>query len=61
MSDLYENIYLLIKGGILPSETATVFDFIANIMTRIKQNQYISSGSVEKFFHALNYTVDEMI
>lgn len=35
--------------------------FSANIMTRIKRNQYISLESVEKLCNALNCTVDEII
>ena len=35
--------------------------FSANIMTRIKRNQYISLESVEKLCYALNCTVDEII
>ena len=62
MSVSYKKLlHLLIERGIQPSEIAEMSGFIANIMTRIKRNQYISLESVEKLCHALNCTVDEII
>lgn len=62
MSVSYKKLlHLLIEKGIQPSEIAEMSGFSANIMTRIKRNQYISLESVEKLCHALNCTVDEMI
>ena len=62
MSVSYKKLlHLLIEKEIQPSEIAEMSGFSANIMTRIKRNQYISLESVEKLCHALNCTVDEMI
>ena len=62
MSVSYKKLFqLLIETGIQPSEIAEMSGFSANIMTRIKRNQYISLESVEKLCHALNCTVDEII
>ena len=62
MSVSYKKLFhLLIKRGIQPSEIAEMSGLSANIMTRIKRNQYISLESVEKLCHALNCTVDEII
>lgn len=62
MSVSYKKLFhLLIVRGIQPSEIAEMSGFSANIMTRIKRNQYISLESVEKLCHALNCTVDEII
>ena len=62
MSVSYKKLFLLlIERGIQPSEIAEMSGFSANIMTRIKRNQYISLESVEKLCHALNCTVDEII
>ena len=62
MSVSYKKLFLLlIERGIQLSEIAEMSGFSANIMTRIKRNQYISLESVEKLCHALNCTVDEII
>lgn len=62
MSVSYKKLlHLLIEKGIQPSEIAEMSGFSANIMTRIKRNQYISLESVEKLCYALNCTVDEII
>ncbi len=62
MSVSYKKLlHLLIERGIQPSEITEMSGFSANIMTRIKRNQYISLESVEKLCHALNCTVDEII
>lgn len=62
MSVSYKKLlHLLIERGIQPSEIAEMAGFSANIMTRIKRNQYISLESVEKLCYALNCTVDEII
>lgn len=62
MSVSYKKLlHLLIERGIQPSEIAEMSGFSANIMTRIKRNQYISLESIEKLCHALNCTVDEII
>lgn len=62
MSVSYKKLlHLLIERGIQPSEIAEMSGFSANIMTRIKRNQYISLESVEKLCLALNCTVDEII
>jgi conserved domain protein len=62
MSVSYKKLFhLLIERGIQPSEIAEMSGFSANIMTRIKRNQYISLESVEKLCHTLNCTVDEII
>ena len=62
MSVSYKKLlHLLVERGIEPSEIAEMSGFSANIMTRIKRNQYISLESVEKLCHVLNCTVDEII
>lgn len=62
MSVSYKKLlHLLIERGIQPSEIVEMSGFSANIMTRIKRNQYISLESVEKLCYALNCTVDEII
>ena len=62
MSVSYKKLlHLLIERGIQPSEIAEMSGFSANIMTRIKRNQYISLESVEKLCLALNCTFDEII
>ena len=44
MSVSYKKLlHLLIERGIQPSEIAEMSGFSANIMTRIKRNQYISN------------------
>ena len=61
MSVSYKKLlHLLVERGIEPSEIAEMSGFSANIMTRIKRNQYISLESVEKLCHALNCTDDEI-
>ena len=58
MSVSYKKLFhLLIERGIQPSEIAEMSGFSANIMTRIKRNQYISLESVEKLCNALNLSL----
>lgn len=62
MTISYKKLFhLLIDKGIEPSELSELSGFSANIMTRIKRNQYISLESVEKLCDALDCKVDDII
>ena len=54
MSVSYKKLfYLMIERDISTSELIELAGFSANIMTRIKRNQYISLESIEKICNAL--------
>lgn len=53
--------HLLIEKEVPISELSEIFGFSANIMTRIKRNQYISLESIEKICIALFCNVDDIL
>ena len=53
--------YLLIDRKIQPSELTDMAGFSANILTRMRREQYVSLDSIEKICLALNCKVDEIL
>ena len=62
MSVSYKKLfYLMIERDISTSELIELAGFSANIMTRIKRNQYISLESIEKICNALKCDTDDIL
>ena len=62
MSVSYKKLfYLMIERDISTSELIELAGFSANIMTRIKRNQYISLESIEKICATLGCKVDDIL
>lgn len=53
--------HLLIDKGITNAELMEKAGFSANIITRIKRNNYISLDSIEKICKTLNCGVDDIL
>ena len=53
--------HLLIDRGIQPSELIEQTGFSANILTRMRREQYISIESVEKICRTLNCKTDDIL
>lgn len=53
--------HLLIDRGIQPSELIEQTGFSANILTRMRREQYISLESVEKICRTLNCKTDDIL
>ena len=51
----------MIERDISTSELIELAGFSANIMTRIKRNQYISLESIEKICNALKCDTDDIL
>lgn len=62
MAVTYKRLFhLLIDRKIQPSELTDMAGFSANILTRMRRDQYVSLDSIEKICLALNYKVDEIL
>lgn len=62
MAVSYKKLFhLLIEKEIQVSELTKSAGFSANIMTRIRRNQYVSLESIEKICVALDCTVDDIL
>lgn len=53
--------HLLIDRGIQSAELTEKAGFSANILTRLRRNQYISLESIEKICLALDCKVDDIL
>ena len=53
--------HLLIDRGISTSELTEQAGFSANILTRLRRDQYVSLDSIEKICLALNCKVDDVL
>jgi DNA-binding Xre family transcriptional regulator len=62
MPVIYNKLFkLLIDRRISNSELMNKAGFSANIITRLKKNEYISMESIEKICNALQVGVDEIL
>lgn len=62
MPVIYNKLFkLLIDRRISNSELMDKAGFSANIITRLKKNEYISMESIEKICNALQVGVDEIL
>ena len=62
MPVIYNKLFkLLIDRRISNSELMDKAEFSANIITRLKKNEYISMESIEKICNALQVGVDEIL
>ena len=57
----YKLFHLLIDKRMTNAQLADKASISANIITRIKKNEYISLESIEKLCHALECTVDDIL
>lgn len=62
MAVTYKKLFhLLIDRGISPADLTEQAGFSANILTRLRRDQYISLDSIEKICFALNCRVDDIL
>ena len=62
MAVTYKKLFhLLIDRGISTSELTEQAGFSANILTRLRRDQYVSLDSIEKICVALNCGVDDIL
>lgn len=62
MAVTYKKLFhLLIDRGIQPSELTEKAGFSANILTRLRRDQYVSLDSIEKICLALNCKADDIL
>lgn len=62
MAVSYKKLFhLIIEKDISTTELTEQAGFSANIMTRIKRNQYVSLESIEKICSALDCDVNEIL
>lgn len=62
MAVTYKKLFhLLIDRGIQTSELTEMAGFSANILTRLRRDQYVSLDSIEKICLALNCKVDDIL
>ena len=62
MAVTYRKLFhLLIDRGISTSELTEQAGFSANILTRLRRDQYVSLDSIEKICVALNCGVDDIL
>lgn len=62
MAVCYDKLFhLLIDKRMTNVQLADKASISANIITRIKKNEYISLESIEKLCHALECTVDDIL
>lgn len=54
-------LHLLIDKRMTNAQLADKAGISANIITRIKKNEYISLESIEKLCHALECSVDDIL
>lgn len=62
MAVTYKKLFhLLIDRGIAATELTEQAGFSANILTRLRRNQYVSLESIEKLCSALDCGVDDIL
>ncbi len=62
MAVTYKKLFhLLIDRGISTSELTEQAGFSANILTRLRRDQYVSLDSIEKICVTLNCGVDDIL
>lgn len=62
MAVTYKKLFhLLIDRGIQTAELTEKAGFSANILTRLRRDQYVSLESIEKICLALNCKVDDIL
>ena len=62
MAVTYKKLFhLLIDRGIPTTELTEKAGFSANILTRLRRDQYVSLDSIEKICFALDYKVDDIL
>lgn len=62
MAVTYKKLFhLLIDRGIQASELTEKAGFSANILTRIRRNQYVSLESIERICSVLGCNVDDIL
>lgn len=62
MAFTYKKLFhLLIDRGISTSELTEQAGFSANILTRLRRDQYVSLDSIEKICVTLNCGVDDIL
>lgn len=62
MAVSYKRLFhLLIDKGMTNADLMEHAGFSANIITRMKRNQYVSLDSIEKICRALNCGVDDIL
>ncbi len=62
MAVCYDKLFhLLVDKRMTNAQLADKASISANIITRIKKNEYISLESIEKLCHALECTVDDIL
>ena len=62
MSVTYKKLFhLLIDKGMTNAELMEKAGFSANIITRLKRNNYVSLDSIEKICKVLNCGVDDIL
>ena len=62
MPVIYNKLFkLLIDRRMSSSELMNKAGFSANIITRLKKNEYVSMESIEKLCNALQVSVDEIL
>ena len=62
MAVTYKKLFhLLIDKGMTNAELMEKAGFSANIITRLKRNNYVSLDSIEKICYALNCCVDDIL
>lgn len=62
MAVTYKKLFhLLIDRGISTSQLTELAGFSANILTRLRRDQYVSLDSIEKICLALNCKVDDVL
>lgn len=62
MAVTYKKLFhLLIDRGIAPANLTEQAGFSANILTRLRRDQYVSLESIEKICKTLNCKVDDVL
>lgn len=62
MAVTYKKLFhLLIDRGIATTELTEQAGFSANIITRLRRDQYVSLESIEKLCSALDCSVDDIL
>ena len=62
MAVTYKRLFhLMIDKGITNAELMEKGGFSANIITRLKRDQYVALDSIEKICYALNCGVDDIL
>ena len=61
MAVTYKLFHLLIYRGIATAELTEQAGFSANILTRLRRDQYVSLESIEKLCFALDCGVDDIL